>query len=206
MLIATGVVGIRIWVKRRVQGGFASDDYFMFFGYLAAMAMSVANCLALNVFHLDRHIWDALADTAPVAQGEKAMWIYALCDQFANIGIKISILLFIHKLIARTGRRYMQWAIWFTIAAVAISNGIYMLISWAECFPLNATWDRMNLEWDVTHSYKCLDEAVITVSAGIFNLVLDFVVATLPVLVVWDLHIARTKKASIIALFGLGYL
>jgi hypothetical protein len=206
MMISTGVVSVRVWVKRKVQGGLASDDYFMIFGYLAAMGMSIANCLTISVYHWDRHIWDAVLDLPLVVDGRKAIWVLYLFNQFANIGIKLSILLLIKKMILRTNRRWLYWAIWFTMVFVTASNSIYVVLSWVECLPLNAWWNRMDLEWAATHDYKCWGESVITVSAGAFNLVQDFMVATLPVFVVFNLQIARTKKASIITLFGLGYL
>jgi hypothetical protein len=178
----------------------------MCFGYLAAMAMSAAICLLITACHWNRHIWDAIVDMSPIIDGRKATWVLALCNQLANIGIKISILLFIKKLIARTNRRWLHWAISLTIVFVATSNGIYSILNWVECIPLDAWWNRMDLEWTITHEYKCWGESFITVSAGFFNLIQDFIVATLPVFVVWDLQIARSQKASIITLFGLGYL
>jgi hypothetical protein len=51
-----------------------------------------------------------------------------------------------------------------------------------------------------------LNETAITVSAGIFNLVQDFMVATLPIFAVWDLQIPLSKKAGVITIFALGYM
>jgi hypothetical protein len=206
MITATITVIIRIWIKQRVQGGFSSDDYFMIFGYLAQISMSITGCLTITIFKWDRHIWDALPYLTQVIQGRKATFVLLICNLLASIGVKISILLFIKRMIVRTSRRWLYWTIWFTIAFVALTNITYLIIIWIECIPLNAWWDRMDINWTLSHKFECWGEATSAISSGAFNLYHDFMVASLPIFVLWDLQIPISKKVSIMALFALGYL
>jgi hypothetical protein len=206
MVIATITVIIRIWIKQRIQGGFSSDDYFMIFGYLAQISMSITACLTITIYKWDRHIWDAVPFLSQIVQGRKATFVLLICSLLANMGVKISILLFIKRMIIRTSRRWLYWTIWLSIIFVAVTNMTYLILIWIECTPLNAWWNQIDIYWALSHNFTCWGEAASTISSGAFNLYHDFMVATLPIFVLWDLQIPISKKINIMALFALGYL
>jgi hypothetical protein len=170
--------------------------------------MSVIVCLIITIYKWDRHTWDAIPYLTQVIKGRKATFVLFICSLLANLGIKISILLFIKRMTVRTATYWLHWTIWLTIIFVALTNGIYLILIWTECIPLNAWWNKMDIYWVASHEnyFKCWGEAVLAVTSGTFNLVQDFMVATLQILVLWDLEIPISKKVSNMTLFGLGYL
>jgi hypothetical protein len=134
---------------------------------------------------IDRHIWDAIADPHDLVLGRQALLAVAVCNQIANTGIKVSIHLFVRRMILRTSRRWLYWTIWITLALTVLTNFTYLVAILSSCTPLSAFWNRANIEWTASHNFKCLDEGVITVSGGFLCMVQDFMVATLPIIVLW---------------------
>jgi hypothetical protein len=208
IIIITLVVIIRFWVKQKLQGGFSSDDYFMFFGYLATLSMSITSCLIMTVFKWNRHVWDALPYLPLVIQGRQSTFALMISNLLVNIGVKISILLFIKRMIVRTSKRWLYWTIWLTMTFVYVTNTLSLIGIWVECHPLYAWWNKMDIFWALAHQheYHCWGESVSAVASGAFSLAQDFMIATLPIFVFRNLQIPISKKVSIIALFALGYL
>jgi hypothetical protein len=208
MIIITLVVIIRIWVKQKAQGGFGSDDYFMFFGYLATVSTSITACLITTIYKWDRHAWDTAPYLSKIIQGKQAILALMISTLLANIGVKISILLLIKRLIVRTSKYTLYWTIWFTIAFVILSNSVFLIGIWVQCFPLNALWNEMDPFWVLSHQheFRCHREAISAVVSGALNLLQDFMIATIPILVFRNLQIPIAKKASLITLFAVGYL
>jgi hypothetical protein len=206
IIVSTFVVTVRVWVKWRIQKNFTSDDYFMIVGYFATLVMFIAMILTLGVFKWNRHVWDAIPYTSQLVEGRKAIWAIGFCNLVANIAVKISILLFVKRMVVRTNKRNIYWSIWAAIWFVALTNGAYLILIWTECTPFEAWWQRSDFYWQATHHFKCWGESAVTFSTGVFSTVQDFIVATIPVLVVWQLQMPIAKKASVIFLFALGYL
>jgi len=54
--------------------------------------------------------------------------------------------------------------------------------------------------------FHCVNEGAKLVSAGAISTLQDFMVITIPLVLLWNLRMERGKKAGIIAVFALGYL
>jgi hypothetical protein len=56
------------------------------------------------------------------------------------------------------------------------------------------------------NQFHCVNEGAKLISAGAISTLQDFMVTTIPVVLLWDLRMDRRQKASIIAIFALGYM
>lgn len=60
--------------------------------------------------------------------------------------------------------------------------------------------------WDPTVDGKCLDNDAILVCGGIVNVVTDFVILLIPLVLIGRLQMPRAKKIGISAVFATGFL
>jgi hypothetical protein len=70
--------------------------------------------------------------------------------------------------------------------------------TFAFCKPVQYNWDK-----SIPGGY-CVDEEPAYLGAGISNLLIDVLVVTLPMPMLWRLQMPLKKKIGVSAMFGLG--
>lgn len=95
-------------------------------------------------------------------------------------------------------QRKFQWALWCT-AFLILSWVIYgSLTGILQCVPVQALWDM-----SITDAY-CIQYGTVVIAAGVQNILLDFIILTLPVPMIWRLSMSRQKKRMLIFTFAMG--
>lgn len=133
------------------------------------------------------------------------MAIYILFSVASGL-IKLSILLFYRRLSSRTVSPAFRWSMRITIFAIGAYSIIFMIIPIFMCRPISAFWDQVNFT-KIAHGYKytCINEGMDVVAHGTISTLQDLVVASLPMLLCWNLQMPRRQKIALYVIFALGY-
>ena len=125
------------------------------------------------------------------------LWAVSLC------AIKISILLFYRRLFPRANTS-TKWCIcyWALLALTVALCLISVFASAFQCTPYDYPWTfgNPNLKW------HCIDFTALARFTSSGNVVTDVLILCLPIPIVWNLQLKRSKKFGLMGLFLLGGL
>jgi hypothetical protein len=121
---------------------------------------------------------------------------------------KISILLFYRRLAAGSVSRAFMWAVYGSIAFVAVYFAIFFFMLFGVCRPLSTYWMQADYLWYAENEGKfdCLNEASILVASAVISAVQDFIACGLTMILFWKLRIPRRQKIALGAIFAIGIL
>ncbi|EER26245.1 hypothetical protein D8B26_003399 [Coccidioides posadasii str. Silveira] len=198
------VVGLRLWVRFRMQREPGVDDYIIAAAVLPAIGLAV--CMGLiNPLHEGyRHIWDTPIQNFVAII--KLNWIAQVFFLFSNILTKISVLVLYMRVIKGTANKIflnvVRGAIGILVAYA--TSGIVLLC--LQCKPITAYWDQFNLLNPPKGKYTCWDEGILPLYAVIFNVFTDLMVTCLPMFLFVQLKMPFREKMSLAAVFGMGFI
>ena len=181
----------------------------------------------MGKYHFNRHTWDALLEPSYLVTGrkvcrcvvlnysvssakqaiQKVIWAIEALNLLGTGLTKVSILLFVNQMMRRNLATPIATILWATVAFVVFSTVTFEISLFSECRPFSA----FRMQVDIGYAYggakwHCVNEGAKLLSAGIISTVQDFIVTTLPLVLIWDLQMAQKKKFAIIAVFAVGYL
>jgi hypothetical protein len=138
---------------------------------------------------------------------KKEIWAIEGLNLLGTGLTKVSILLFVNQMMRRNLATPVATILWATVAFVVLSTITFEISLFAECRPFSAFW----MQVDIGYAYggakwRCVNEGAKLLSAGVISTVQDFLVTTLPLILIWDLQMAQKKRFAIIAVFAVGYL
>jgi len=123
-----------------------------------------------------------------------AAWVYPAM----SASIRVSILLFYHRLFAKADTRYR-----LTIWSLIILQGIYVIIFEVlpgfSCHPIKDAWDPLKRYTSCSMLYINATEALYSVS-----LAFDVILLVFPIFIVWSLHMPIKRRISASVVFVLG--
>lgn len=161
----------------------------------------------MTKYHYNRHVWDALVDPDMLVKGRQVVWAIEALNLLGTGLTKISILLFVRRLTLGNSTTAIVYTIWFTIVFVALTTFVFEITLLLECRPLTAFWNKVDIRYVLGgDEFYCVNEGAKLMAASVISAFQDFMVTTIPLVLLWRLQIQRTKKAGIIAIFALGYL
>ena len=116
--------------------------------------------------------------------------------------IKLSITSFNMRLTGLSSRKWMyaHWAFFGIIAAFTIAS--VFLVTF-QCVPVVAGFDSI-ATGKLETAPKCLTEAQVNHPLSIWNTVMDFMLLSVPVLVLWKVQIPWSTKIRLFLLFSVG--
>lgn len=122
---------------------------------------------------------------------------YEILYPFTIVAIKMSILLFYNRLFGV--RDLFRYCV-FAMMAITWGWGIAVFFATLfQCNPIAANWDKT-----IPGSHCLLDHILLKMSVP--NAVLDWFVLLLPIIVVWNLQVAKARKIALSAIFLVGAL
>lgn len=112
--------------------------------------------------------------------------------------IKTAILLQCRRIFAlsRSSALSMYFALYLTMAAIIIFYAVGIIFNIVQCTPREAIWNPL------VQDAFCFNRYAIFQAAGVFNVVSDFAILTIPILVIWRLHVVHRKKVAVTTLFA----
>ncbi|GME41292.1 Bacterial alpha-L-rhamnosidase [Neofusicoccum parvum] len=200
--IALVVVMLRLYVRGWMLKYYGSDDYTM----VLAMILSVVvmACFAVETkYGLGKHAAVMIAD--PVAYMEFSKWLYvhSLIVMVAVSAVKVSIALFLMRLAQRTRNVRFLWGMIVFLILFTISCAGTLIF---QCSPIAAAWDY-SLRAPIGNA-KCFSMTTfrnIGMFNSIVNILTDFLFASLPVPLVWQLQVNLRTKLTLASILSLGF-
>ncbi|KAF2828245.1 hypothetical protein CC86DRAFT_267094, partial [Ophiobolus disseminans] len=157
-------------------------------------------------YRFNRHVWDVELDYFPT-QRKFVMVIYILYSLASGL-IKLSVLLFYRRLSSRAVSTTFRWIMRGTMFIIAGYTIAFVLIPIFSCSPISAFWDQVDFEKRFRpggYKYSCINEGADVVANGIASTVQDFIVATLPAILCWNLQMSRHQKVALYSIFAISY-
>ena len=72
------------------------------------------------------------------------------------------------------------------------------------CSPAHGFFHIFDIAWKLENKLTCRNEGAIIVAVAAISTVQDFIIALLPVLLIWKLQISKNQKFALCGIFGLG--
>lgn len=113
--------------------------------------------------------------------------------------IKVSLVLFYLEIFTTKQFKRLSWLLF---GYIVINSIMIFLLTIFACTPVEAFWNRDLL----LGSGKCMDIQVVSYTNSVSSIFQDFLLMTLPVFFIKDLHMKRHRKLALVSMFSLGGL
>lgn len=114
------------------------------------------------------------------------------------VAIKTSLILLYYRLFSTT--RWFRWELAFAWVLVVLYFIVNVLVAIFECKPVSYLWDKS------VAGGTCINQNQFFRWNGVANLLIDFMILTLTMPVVWHLKLKSRQKLSLTMVFLLGLL
>ncbi|KAL8989197.1 MAG: hypothetical protein Q9177_001871 [Variospora cf. flavescens] len=194
-IVATAAVTIRFECRRRMKVAIAWDDWLM----LASLIFSLGLCFILGYgtnFGTGRHLL-AIGD-GNVQKYLQLTYAFQIIYGFALVTARLSILYFYHRLFPRESAPRWWRACLYVVTFFVIGWFIAGLCCVTFiCTPISYYWTR-------TGNGHCINEMAVMYLSAALTIVADILILLLPLPVIWNLHMRRSKKIGVMTIFLLG--
>lgn len=194
-ILAITAVVLRMGCKRHLKNPISADDYMIFLSLILALGLCAMLILCAH-FGSGRHIYEL--DFDAITKFLKVQWAFEFVYSITITTVKLSVLLFYHRMFpnSATNRKFKVGL--YSLAAVSVVLGLGTFIACVfEC-------DLTSLYWDRTSYGLCINMKAFLLSTAILNLFTDIAILILPISVVWKLQIKKSQKVAISGIFLLG--
>jgi hypothetical protein len=140
-------------------------------------------------------------------QRKYVMVIYSVFTLASGL-VKLSVLLFYRRLSTRAVSPVFKWIMRSMIVTIIGYTISFIVVLSFTCRPFSAWWDQVNLPLRLLpggYQYHCINEGADVVANGIVATVQDFIVATLPAILCWNIQIPIRQKIALYAIFLVSY-
>ncbi|KAJ8116664.1 hypothetical protein OPT61_g1959 [Boeremia exigua] len=205
VLIVLGITFLvyvaRMWARLGLGKNAGLDDTIMSLAILPLFGLTISAVLAMRLYGFQWHVWDQTRETLITArQITMAIEInYMICTTL----IKISILCFYRRITGSVTITFVYW-VWASIIFCAVYGITFIFLIAFTCHPANGFFYLFDLTWRLQNEVTCRNEGAIIVAVAAISTVQDFIIALLPVFLIWKLQIPRIQKLALCGIFGLG--
>lgn len=193
------------------SSGIGADDWVA----LAAALGSTIGCLLILISAnqaLGRHT--SYATPAQVESVLLLIWLDQINYLIVMALAKTSTLLLYTRIFHGEQQRGFRLVCWFTMAVVGLTSVLLMIFSVIMCRPVEYFWTRVHLlvvpgndeSAAAAAGGKCKDNRPYLYANTVISIVTDMVIVVLPIRQIVGLQMARKKKVTVCALFGLGMM
>ncbi|KHN97479.1 uncharacterized protein MAM_04494 [Metarhizium album ARSEF 1941] len=184
--------GVRLWL----------DDWFI----IASLPPSLGHVLGMAAYAvsrgLGRHVWAAKRDS--MYAWALGLFVAEICYTLTLVFVELSILSFFWR--SFSVRDSSKWPILILASIVCIWGAAVLLVTFLQCLPTHAIWDRFNPVSPISASkYTCdVDPVKFFYANAIPTIVTDLMTLVLPAPYVWRLQLPRVQKTALGCVFLAG--
>ncbi|KAL8913221.1 MAG: hypothetical protein Q9171_001935 [Xanthocarpia ochracea] len=186
--LAAIAVVLRFAARRLNKAKIAADDYMI----VAALVLAIGETTGGIRFGGAKH---AITLTEPV-KFAKAVLVTEVFYCVAIASVKWSCLLLYRRLFPTRGIRHLLWAVTGFIGLYTVIQSFLIIF---QCKPFKGAWDP-NIE------AVCINLSVMSIVTASLNVATDVITLTLPLPLVWRLHLPRAQRLQVCGIFLLGSL
>ncbi|KAI0127545.1 hypothetical protein BJ170DRAFT_376870 [Xylariales sp. AK1849] len=187
---ASAFLGFRLWLKMTRRHGLWWDDYILIVCWL--------NLLATNALIS----YEMANGYVTKTWGDRMLMLITISSCGTTIGQTWSKTAFAATLL-RITNTWQKAVLWFCIVTLNIFLVLKVFVNWSKyCgLPKYQNYWRMDgfcIDYEATQDIKT--------SGNIYNIIMDFVLALFPWMVIWKLNISRLEKIGLCVTMSLGML
>ncbi|KAK8165129.1 hypothetical protein BKA80DRAFT_327546 [Phyllosticta citrichinensis] len=197
--ISLAMLALRIYSRVFFKRWFGADDVYMIIAFVLAIGLSATIILAFQQFYWNRHIWDIpLWSIQPTIKvGLAARMIFPTVIFFT----RQSLLAFYSRLFQAPDIIWAKWTL-RGASAINIANWIFITVATCLiCIPMRTFWSFIPPKGS-----RCIDQNVLNLVASIINVLIDTLVAVLPIPTVLTMRLPLQQRITTCVLFGLGFI
>ncbi|KAJ5590565.1 hypothetical protein N7450_004537 [Penicillium hetheringtonii] len=200
LVIVPGImVALRLWCKLGLsRSGFGLDDVLILLAWALQLVYTALNTKAVEMGVVGRHVF-AIEDQELIPPALKLVYISYVIIIISCVASKTSFAFTLMRIVTKTWMKALLWVIIVTMNAIMWLCAICYL---AQCSPAAALW---NVKLMATA--KCWPTNVfetIALTAGAYSGCMDFILALLPWMVLWNLEMKKREKAGIALAMSMG--
>ncbi|KAM0458089.1 hypothetical protein ACHAO4_002814 [Trichoderma viride] len=193
VFIALFIVGLRLFARFMSGAKLWWDDYLILFSVPQGIGMLVIQGLYAPM-GVGRPITETLPNLVIILQLTLS---YALIYTLCISTVKLSVLFFYLRVFPN---KHMRVATKIVIAAISVWALANILMFLLLCHPFAASYNP------ALPGGKCGNQVSAFIAVGVYNIISDFVVLTLPLRTIWTLNTKKQMKLSLTAIFLVGLL
>ncbi|KAI1367284.1 hypothetical protein F5Y08DRAFT_349553 [Xylaria arbuscula] len=187
---------LRIWSRVHI-GGFGWDDAVMIFSWITYVALTVLVVL-MATDGSTRHMW--FLDEQQLEYITKLNFIARPFGIVAVASIKIAIALLILRVLKNTASKAIKYTIYVTTIVNTLINILDAIFLFAQCDIPAALWDPALKP--KAHCWEPSIKANFATASSSLNVVTDFILAVIPAVIIWRLHMSVNRRLGLIILLG----
>ncbi|KAF1927175.1 uncharacterized protein M421DRAFT_394215 [Didymella exigua CBS 183.55] len=204
------VYAARMWARLGLGKNHGLDDTIMSIAMLPLFGLTISVVLANRLYGFQWHVWDQTNVTSVTARNTLLIDLritmsieinYMICTTL----IKISILCFYRRITASLTISFVYW-VWGSIIFCSFYGITFIFLIAFTCHPAKGFFHIFDVAWISQNELTCRDEGAIIVAVAAISTVQDFIIALLPVFLIWKLQIPRTQKIALCGIFALGLI
>ncbi|OJJ42185.1 hypothetical protein ASPZODRAFT_77553 [Penicilliopsis zonata CBS 506.65] len=192
-IMAVLAIALRFYTRFRVQqAALAADDWTILVSLLGVTATFISTIIG-GYYGLGRHVWSVpLADVEGLIH---ILFAYVLLYFIAVPLVKLSVLLFYRRIFG------MRWTLWFC-AGLTVGYWAGCTAAFLSCCrPLSYYW----MQYSHPDSGKCIFELYpFYIGNAAASMATDVLILTVPMPIVWKLHMRRSQRLLVCSIFLLG--
>ncbi|TID19487.1 hypothetical protein E6O75_ATG06825 [Venturia nashicola] len=195
----TIILGLRLYTRLILNNFFGWDDGFIICSYMSTVLMNVTVGLGSERYGWNRHAWDI-----PPSMGKTAFHVafYAkLCFLFAGFFTAMSLLAFYYRLIQKTSVRWFRITLHCSVVFNIVAWLPFVFTEIFVCIPVYAYWS-----FPEPAGSRCMREGPATMVGGLVKIVVDLLIASLPIPLVMRMDMQKKQRYMVTLLLGLGYI
>ncbi|MCJ1433388.1 hypothetical protein MMC27_002748 [Xylographa pallens] len=194
-VVAISFVVARMYTRARLVRNVGADDWIMVFTLILSLICSCFVTLEVH-YGVGRHIY--YLTPGNIEQTGKMVWMTepfsTMSACFGKISIAFQLLRIINK-----QNRWQAHILWFMIGSLFLVNVVCLIITFAQCTPVYALWDRtVGTCWSPLIQ---LDSGYVQ---GAYSAFTDLFLTLFPIVVIWNLQVKLKVKVALAALFAMG--
>ncbi|KAJ5468778.1 hypothetical protein N7475_006530 [Penicillium sp. IBT 31633x] len=184
------VLSLRLFARIYVLGQMGLDDYLIIGACLLSWSFIAVTIVAVK-YGLGSHIVDV--DQTKLVDYAFAVWLSSMF-YLATLGfVKSSVLWFYTRL----GDRYLTRLSWIMMGVIIAQATSFVLVAAFQCQPINEAWIASG-------KGKCVDINVFYLCNAALNILTDVLTYTLPLKVIFKLHMPQKQKIVLAVILCLG--
>ncbi|KAG9228466.1 hypothetical protein BJ875DRAFT_435271 [Amylocarpus encephaloides] len=195
-LLALLFVSMRLWTRVKIRNAAGWDDYLAVVSWFMLMPYTVACTFAVSD-GFGSHAKDLSTEQFVLATRSEIIG-----QTFCIIGIatsKASVAVFLLRI---TVVAWHKWTLYFLMLSVSVICFCCALFDFVRCDPVEHVWNpKVEAHcWIGTEGFTAL-----SVTVGVASTLADFVLATLPWFILWNLKMKQKDKILIASSMSLGF-
>ncbi|KAH7417607.1 cation-transporting ATPase 4 [Cadophora sp. MPI-SDFR-AT-0126] len=200
MVFSLVTVGLRCYTMGFVLKRFFAEDWLSVVTLAVYMFYSISALISIR-WGLGQHVADVPIDQHPFA----LFWKYIGQCIYVLISVLVKYIAGLLLLRICSRQKWQRITIWTLLGVVTVFNMFYIFIVIFQCMPVQFYWYRYSPNPPITGKCNHSKLATIPTYVSLFlNVLSDWILALLPISVVWNSNMDRNTKISVVAVLAIG--